>query len=376
MDGVEGIHRFQLLNFTDIENPVYSLTTPMAPKTEILFLGATGYLGAGILTRLQNHPKASEFSITALVRSTEKGEALKKFNPTLKYAVGSLFDKADYPVIEDLGKKADIVFSCADADYLPWTTALLKGLKARFDATAVAPVLIHISGTGILLFTSDPAGDHSDLDLADVKAVPPTALHRNVDLAAIAADEAGYVKTYLVCPPLIAGLASGPMKQAGVVGDGKGAWAAVHVNDVADMYMLLFDKIVSGAPGVGHGWEGYYYLENGELSWNAIASAIGKALVELGAAKSPEVTPFTKDEITKYYKSEFASSVVSSTCRCKGERARALGWTPKYSVADIVAGFKTEVEFLWKKAQAEGKVDLTPNYGVDAMLQRFASLSA
>ncbi|KAH9840267.1 uncharacterized protein C8Q71DRAFT_795377 [Rhodofomes roseus] len=371
----------------------------MAPKTEILFLGATGYLGAGILTRLQNHPKASEFSITALVRSTEKGEALKKFNPTLKYAVGSLFDKADYPVIEDLGKKADIVFSCADADYLPWTTALLKGLKARFDATAVAPVLIHISGTGILLFTSDPAGDHSDLDLADVKAVPPTALHRNVDLAAIAADEAGYVKTYLVCPPLIAGLASGPMydaglahrhsiqapalmrpaldrKQAGVVGDGKGAWAAVHVNDVADMYMLLFDKIVSGAPGVGHGWEGYYYLENGELSWNAIASAIGKALVELGAAKSPEVTPFTKDEITKYYKSEFASSVVSSTCRCKGERARALGWTPKYSVTDIVAGFKTEVEFLWKKAQAEGKVDLTPNYGVDAMLQRFASLSA
>ncbi|KAH9834472.1 uncharacterized protein C8Q71DRAFT_143340 [Rhodofomes roseus] len=371
----------------------------MAPKTEILFLGATGYLGAGIFTRLLNHPKASEFSITTLVRSTEKGEALKKFNPTLKYAVGSLYDKADYPVIEDLGKKADVVFSVADADYLPWTTALLKGLKARFDATGVAPILIHASGAGILLFTSDPAGNHSDLDLEDVKAVPPTALHRNVDLAAIAADEAGYVKTYLICPPLIAGLASGPLydaglahrnsiqapalmrpaldrKQAGVVGDGKGVWAAVHVDDVADTFVLLFDKIISGAPGVGHGWEGYYYLENGELSWNDIASAIGQTLVELDVAKSPEVTSFSKDEISKYFKSEFASSVVSSTCRCKGERARALGWSPKYSVADILAGLKTEVEFLWKKAQAEGKVDITPNYGVDAMLQRFASLSA
>ncbi|KAH9836833.1 uncharacterized protein C8Q71DRAFT_858030 [Rhodofomes roseus] len=370
----------------------------MAPKTEILFLGATGYLGAGVLTRLLNHPKASEFSITTLVRSTEKGEALKKYNPTLKYAVGSLFDKADYPVIENLGKNADIVFSIADADYLPWTVALLKGLKARFDATGVAPILIHTSGTGILLFTSDPAGNHSDLDLADVKAVPPTALHRNVDLAAIGADEAGYVKTYLVCPPLIAGLASGPLydaglahrnsiqapalmrpaldrKQAGVVGDGKGVWAAVHVDDVADAFILLFNKIIAGAQGVGHGWEGYYYLENGELSWNAIAGAIGKALVELGVGKSPEVTSFTADEITKYYKSEFASSVVSSTCRAKGERARALGWSPKYGVADMLAGLKPELEFFLKKAQAEGKVDLTPNHGVDAMLQRFVSLS-
>lgn len=112
------------------------------------------------------------------------------------------------------------------------------------------------------MLLDDARGSHasapvySDLDLALLDALPPTAFNRAVDHAVTAADAAGYARTYIVSPSLIYGAASGPLVKAGlanahnvaaglivrsalrhgevsVLGAGKSVWADVHIDDGA-----------------------------------------------------------------------------------------------------------------------------------------------
>lgn len=95
----------------------------------------------------------------------------------------------------------------------------------------------------------------SDDDPKDIDAsTPDSALHRNVDLVVLKADEEGYVKTHIVLPSTIWGVASNPIvdagianrfsiqvpalikaaldrKQAGIIGKGQAVWTAVNVNE-------------------------------------------------------------------------------------------------------------------------------------------------
>lgn len=70
---------------------------------------------------------------------------------------------------------------------------------------------------------------------------------------------------------------------------------------VAALFLTLFDTVRTDPERTGHGWEGYYFLENGHSSWGDIARAIGRALVELGVAPASEPTTFTSDEIVKFW---------------------------------------------------------------------------
>ena len=71
---------------------------------------------------------------------------------------------------------------------------------------------------------------------------------------------------------------------------------------VADSFIVLFDAInKKGADNVGHGYEGYYYVENGEHSWLELTNEIGKALVDLKILKSAEPTQLTEEEYVKYF---------------------------------------------------------------------------
>ena len=79
---------------------------------------------------------------------------------------------------------------------------------------------------------------------------------------------------------------------------------------VADLYIVLFDAIVTNPGAVGHGREGYYFGENGEHSWYSISQAIGEALVELGISSNPKPTIFTDAEVIEY----FGSLVRVSNC--------------------------------------------------------------
>ncbi|PBK88084.1 hypothetical protein ARMGADRAFT_1034360 [Armillaria gallica] len=95
------------------------------------------------------------------------------------------------------------------------TQAILQGAKDCYEKTGKAPILINTLGTGKL--TDNAQGLHSidvvylDPDIPLFETLPPSQPHCKVDLAIIAADNEGYVKTYIVLPPTIYGVPAGIM---------------------------------------------------------------------------------------------------------------------------------------------------------------------
>ncbi|CCM01662.1 uncharacterized protein FIBRA_03724 [Fibroporia radiculosa] len=342
-------------------------------KTPIFLTGATGYIGGSVLTRLLRHRSADAFDITVFTRSAEKAKLLQdKFS--VKAVVGT---HDDLDKLEACAERAHVTFSCADSDNLPAIEAMLRGMRKRHAQTGDVPILIHTSGTGVL--GEDDKGMapsetiYSDLNIEQLKSITPAAPHRSVDLAIIDADKQGFVRTYIVLPSTIYGIASGPLvdagitnplslqiptlikvslarKQAGMVGVGKALWPNVHIDDVADLYIVIGDRLLNnGDEGIGHGWEGFYFGENGEHSWYDISKAIAESFVELGLEGTSEPTPFKKEELVKYFGSEEVSNLFGSNSRCRAERSRLVGWKPKRRTADMLKGIKSEVEFIVKK---------------------------
>ncbi|RPD64771.1 NAD-P-binding protein [Lentinus tigrinus ALCF2SS1-6] len=345
-------------------------------RLTIFYTGATGYIGGSVLQRILKHPRASTFDITVLVRDAKKAKMLEsKFG--LKVVQGSL---EDTDKLTEESENAHIVIHTADCDHEPAMKAILAGLKKRHEKLGDKPILIHTSGAAVLMdesrgrFASDKVV--SDLDIAALGALPPSAPHHVVDLLAISADTEGYALSYLIFPTLIFGTASGPLYdagiakkysiaipwmadaflkrgRAGVVGTGANIWANVHIDDTAEFYYLLFDAILTDPSKLGHGREGYYFVEADEQSGYDISKAIGEALVALGRADDAEPTELTPEERVQMFGSEYLVTLLWSNARCRADRGRkTLDWKPKYGTKDLLDSIPHEVEVVLKKQLA------------------------
>ncbi|KAG6831796.1 hypothetical protein H0H92_007473 [Tricholoma furcatifolium] len=332
-----------------------------SPTIHIFLTGATGYIGGSVLTRLLSHKLSDTFGITLLVRDATKAKQFRTLG--VKAVVGS---NSDLELLEHLAAEADITFSCADADDLDAVKAILAGMKQRYDKTEKPPTFIHTSGTGVLV--DDANGQHStgtvysDLDLQKLESLPPSQPHRIVDLSIVDADTQGYVKTYIVLPGTIYGLATGPLidlglqnahsqqipamvkialerEEAGYVGLGKNEWPHVHIKEVTDLFILIFDHVLSHKD-IGHGREGFYFGENGEyVMWNA-AKAVAQTLHDAGKVKTSLPSSYTEEEMRRFFPS---GTMFGTNARCKGDRSRAIGWRPRKGWQDLVASIKCEI---------------------------------
>ncbi|THH19044.1 hypothetical protein EW146_g2059 [Bondarzewia mesenterica] len=336
----------------------------MSPSTTHIFItGVTGYIGGSVLQRLLSHPKSDTFQITALMRNEEKAKKLHSIG--VKSVIASL---DDLDQLADLAAAANVVIHTADADHLPAAKAILSGIKQRHKKTGEVPILIHTSGTGTL--TDDAVGDkitdkiYHDSRPEEIESLPDTQLHRNVDLEIVKADTEGYARTFIVLPSTIYGIAEGSLvdlgiqnpysiqipwlikasldrKHAGVVGEGKNFWPNVHIAEVADLFIVILSAALAD-PQTPHGREGFYFGENGEHVMYDVSKEIGKAMVELGLAKSSEPTPFSPEENQKY----FGGTYLGTNSRARAERGRALGWKPVKTTKDMLASIKPEVEII------------------------------
>ena len=115
-------------------------------------------------------------------------------------------------------------------------------------------------------------------------ANPMKQPRRDLDLTVIGAAAAG-VRSAVICPSLIYGIGKGlnpdsvqvPFLAANareqgvvqVVGAGLNVWSNVHIDDVADLYLLALSKAPAGS---------FYFAENGEASFGEIGAAIAKRL--------------------------------------------------------------------------------------------------
>jgi len=335
----------------------------MTSKTHIFITGATGYIGGSVVQRLLNHPKRDTLEITALVRSVDKAKLLNTLG--VKTVVASL---SDLDKLTELAAASDVVIHTADADDTKAAQALLRGTKARYEKTSKIPIFIHTSGTGVLMDNAVGFEDtdviYVDSDAEQIESLPDTAFHRPVDLEIVAADKAGYVRTYIILPSTIYGIATGKLfdlgisnphsiqvpiaikasldrGQGGMIGQGKNIWPNVEIHEQAELYQVVLDAALTN-PNTPHGREGYYFGASDEYRLYDLAKAYSQALYDLGKGKSPEPTPFTAEEAQKY----FGGSWIGSNSRCKAERGKALGWRPTKTTKDFLESVRVEVEAL------------------------------
>lgn len=318
---------------------------------KIFMTGVTGYIAGDAFSVLQEkHP---EYEYTALVRTDEKAEIVKKAYPSTRTVIGDL-DNSD--LLKEEASKADIVLHAADAsDHEGAAKAIAAGMVEGHSKDHPG-FWLHTGGAGILTWEDSEngsLGEHSDKEYNDwdgvreLTGLPDSAFHRNVDKVVLEAGSkhSDVLKTALVCPPTIYGRGRGPSsvrsrqayeltklilegKYIPVIGAGKARWNHVHVADLSQLFLLLVE--VAAANKLDDelwGEKGYYLCESGEHVWTELAEKIAKDAEEAGYVKDPQ-----KKDLARQAALDVAGfEAISWGLNSRGKALRAgklLGWKP------------------------------------------------
>ncbi len=325
----------------------------MAP-TKIFLTGATGYVGGSILAKLLESSQSGKWDITALVRSEENAVKLRQMG--VKTIIGDL--ENEEILIKAVGE-ADAVINAADSDNLAAIQSIIRGLK---QSKRTHKIFLQNSGSAIM---ADMArGDYpsekvySDLKMNEIHELPLQLPHRNVD-DYIFQNSQG-IQSIIICPPTIYGVGTGQFKRVSqqvpglikaflgfgytaTIGNGTNIWSHVHIEDLANLYLLVLEKALIGQAATGK--DGFYFCESGEHAWKDIVARIAKELSKHNAIKQAEVGKYTTEEVDKYF-GMIGWIGIGSNSRSSADKARKLGWKPKAGRISVFDSIEKEVEVI------------------------------
>ncbi|KAF8830396.1 hypothetical protein HHX47_DHR2000466 [Lentinula edodes] len=284
----------------------------MATKVPLLLTGATGdnITRGTVLTRFLRRPDISSFDIRLLVRSHEKAKSIQDLNLGVTVFIGS---HTDAGLMEELTSQVDVVIATSG-------TGELQGSSQ----SAILIVLV------LGVYVDFVGGKHANSELFDdgnpeqIETISPTAPHRPVDLAIVAGDAEGYVRSYIILPSTVWGISTGLLFDAkisnphsvqipysaraalargrgGMLTEGKNVWPIVEIHELGELYSLLYDAIQNKHPKAGHGREGYYNAGYEEYSMNQLATSLSQGLVALNRGTNAEPSSFTQEELDKFF---------------------------------------------------------------------------
>ncbi|KAH7097011.1 hypothetical protein BKA62DRAFT_820141 [Auriculariales sp. MPI-PUGE-AT-0066] len=315
----------------------------------ILIFGTTGYLGGTILVAVQKAFPA--YSISVIVRHDKQDAALKATGVTVVLHGGT----ENVQELEKTISEFDVVINAADADDLVLVNAIIEGLKVRKEKTGKRAVFFHVSGAYVASDASQGVWDPnfkelSDIDEAALRAVPATAVHRHVEnrsavlvqtLEAIfEADAAKDIEGYQLSPSAVWGKSNGPVRKDGTlvlqtylsvfgkgvtVGPGSNRMPTVHIDDLADLAVLILKRALSGVDADGSPYAKYYFGESRVEQQKDLAAGCVKALVQLGKLENDQIKTVSVEEASAYFK--YAGALATNWV-VRADRGRAIGWTP------------------------------------------------
>lgn len=281
----------------------------------IFLTGATGYIGGSVARNLVR----AGHQVLGLARSSKTHNELTQLG--VEPLAGSLDDAS---ILIEAASRADAVINAAQAGHRGAAETLIAALRGT------GKLLIHTSGSSIL--ADDAAGEPSDRVFTEddpFTPVPEKVPRAEIDRLILGAAADG-IRSVVICPSLVYGRGSGihnesvqipalarqAMKSgvARYIGRGMNIWSNVHIDDVADAYLLALDRAVAGS---------FFFLENGEASMRDVVNAISCKL-GLGEAQS-----WSLDDAIKEWGNEAARFSLASNSRIRGVRTRRdLGWNP------------------------------------------------
>lgn len=295
----------------------------------VFITGATGYIGGSVADRLLR----AGHQVTGLARSPEKAHTLGRLGVTP--VLGTLDDEA---LLVEQARAADAVVNAADSDHRGVAETLVEALAGS------GKPLLHTSGSSIVGADSrgEASGEVFGEEIFDSGSSWRPAGDKEsrvaIDRYVLAASSRA-VRSVVLCNTLIYGHGRGLARDSvqvpalvrqarknGTVrrvGAGHNIWSNVHVDDMADLYLLALDAAPAGA---------FYFVENGEASLADITAAIAEVL-GLGSAEAWDITAAIQE-----WGYEAAVFALGSNSRVRGERARTqLGWRPRHgSVLDWI----------------------------------------
>ena len=284
---------------------------------KIFMTGASGYIGGTVADSLL---KAGH-SVAGLARTEDAAAKLRAHG---MHAVRG--DLGSHSLVRNAAREADSVINCANAEDPFVVAAILEGLAGS------GKPFLHTSGTSVVgdkvAGKLSPKVFHEDTPLEPMpEKIQRVAVHRSV-LAAAAQG----IRSVVLCPSLIYGQGRGAnpdsiqvptlIRQAiksGVpryVGDGENVWSTVHIEDVADAYLLALDGARAGS---------FFFIENGEASLKSIVVSIGRLLGGKRAAEGWSI-----DEAIAEWGPMAVWFSLGGNSRVSADKARSmLGWKPR-----------------------------------------------
>ncbi|NEA36180.1 NAD-dependent epimerase/dehydratase family protein [Streptomyces sp. SID13031] len=287
---------------------------------KVFLTGGSGYIGRATIEALLRHGH----EVTSLARSDQAVDTVTALGA--KAVVGDL---ADLDVLRTAAAAADGVIHLgavnspeAGAIDLAAAEAMLAGLGGRGAYVHTGGVWVYGDTDGVIDETAE----------MNPPAITAWRLDNEAQVLATAAEGS---RPVLVMPGLVYGRGAGlieaffvePARAAGavpVIGDGTNHTTLVHVEDIAELYVLALN-----APA------GAMYLGVAE---NVQFAKLAPALAE-AAGLPGSVEQLTYEEAAERMGPIAAAYALDQ--RISGDRAkRELGWTPKHldAVADLAKG--------------------------------------
>lgn len=266
---------------------------------DILLTGATGYIGSAVLDRLV----AAGHQVTALVRSEASARAVEAEGATPER--GDLFDAA---YLTDLFARHDgVVHTAAAGDEtdVAMNDAVVDAAIAALSGTDKP--FVHTGG----VWTYGTGSAITEDDQPDPPAITGWRVEREQRL--LDSD----VKASVVQPGIVHGhgagiataLLGGPRDADGalvLIGSGEQHWTTIHVDDLADLYLVVLEHATGGL-------------------WIA-ASGDNPTVREIAEAAGPVVAGSTQETHARL--GEAFGDALLLDQQATGAKARSLGWEP------------------------------------------------
>ncbi|KAK1756295.1 hypothetical protein QBC47DRAFT_343028 [Echria macrotheca] len=354
---------------------------------KILLTGATGFMGGTILTTLLSSSSTSSsqeipLPITCLVRTPEAAAKLTAtYGPSLLHPIlfASLDDTSS---LTTAASSHDIVIHTSLSYHTPSALALLAGLAQRKRVTGQKVWMIHTSGTSNVadfpvsrkryVSSDDFVLDDEEDDVYSFERDREKEWGYGQRATEIAVVEGGLelgVETVVVMCPTIFGVGTGLFNRVSiqvpayiragiehgrvvVVGEGKGVWNYVHVQDMADLYLLVVGRIVKrDGEGLPMGKKGILFCENGMFSWMDAARGAAQVLFEEGLVEENKVECVDRAEgarvlgsLMGFVDEDIIEVALSSNARTRASVGRRLGWVPTRGEEEWKKGFKDDLK--------------------------------
>ncbi|KAI6358787.1 hypothetical protein MCOR25_007223 [Pyricularia grisea] len=337
---------------------------PASPQstTKILLVGATGYIGGSILSHITKSDPSAQ--VTALIRSPDDVEKVNKWFPKVQIIQGDLSNETK---VKEAAANANVIIYAA-RNTQNGLEALMDGLSSSHPCSSrhgalfiMLSAIISLADPKNLRLGEEPPHDSnpiSDVDDAEaIKALPDHHWHVAQERAffRLAEDRNSRGGRRVVTPvvmglPLALGAGAGPVRTEGfvhdyvravarragegakgpfVMGQGRNVWSWCTTHDIADAAWTIVNR---WRDDEGRGWDeqlcGYYYVEAGQLVMRDVAYEVSRAVTGVEAA--PE-------DCDSLQYPQFAQlmpvlpGLWGVTARCKADRLRRMGWTPKFT---------------------------------------------